>query len=521
MARTRLPNREKLVEFKFNPYQEAYLEARRRRVCPNVCVDAEGNKLIWSMLESLVCPRCKGPGIRAFRRFYLRAGRRGGKTRVGALSAIEECTVPNSIGWACAPSFDELDEYVLRAFFSILPQEWYDHPLTEWSESRRDLTLPNGAQVQFRSLDDPNRATGPGLDWLWIDEGRKIQELAWNIARPTLIDRKGIAFVTSSPDWGKDWCHRHFWQPAAEGKPGYWAVQYRTVDNPVIDKDEVERDRATMPPELFRREYEASVESPTGTIYGAVLEPCVASDDRIREWIPEWPRIDPSRPTICGLDPGTDHPFAAALLVITPAGIVWAGEYCEREKIFMHHAALIKQMVAGFGHISPRYGIDRSAAQASLELSQYGIYPSPAENNQEAGIQRVYAWMASNRFRIAESRVVKGLEQMRGYRWADIKPTLHGNPTDAKPYKVDDDLPDGLRYGIMLWPELPQPAAVLAPGVRDLAALPAEQRRLIERNLVKDEDEDARQGLVRVTDSYEVDHDDYGPGAEHMADFYQ
>ena len=457
MARTRLPNPLELVELQFNPYQQDFLAHRRARACPKGCTDADGHRLIWSMVDSLACPACGAFGFRLYRRLYARAGRRGGKTRIGALSAVEECTVPNSIGWACAPTFDELDEYVIRTFFSILPSTWYDHPLTEWSESRRDLRLPNGAQVSFRSLDDPNRATGPGLDWMWIDEGRKIQELAWHIARPTLIDRKGVAWVTSSPDWGKDWCHRQFWEPAAAGRPGYWAIQWRTIDNPTIDAEEVDRDRVTMPPELFRREYEASIEQPTGTIFGKVLGPCEADDAAIREWIPEWPRIDISRPIIIGLDPGTDHPFAGVLIVPTSAGLAVCGEYCERGLVYAQHAAGLKRDLVPTG-AQPRWAIDRSAAQASLELSQYGIYPAAAENGVEAGIQRLYAWMVTNRLRIATSRCPRLLEQLRAYRYADLKPTLRGLQEDAAVYKVDDDLPDGLRYGVMLWPELPEPA---------------------------------------------------------------
>ena len=83
------------------------------------------------------CPGCGKKGIRGFRFFYLRAGRRGGKTRVGALSAIEEITIPDSKGWICAPSYPELHDYVMPAFFDQLPTAWFEHPLTDWKEDRK------------------------------------------------------------------------------------------------------------------------------------------------------------------------------------------------------------------------------------------------------------------------------------------------------------------------------------------------------------------------------------------------
>lgn len=527
MARTRLTNPRPLVELKYNPYQQAFLQARRYRTCAAGCrygaddlVGAIGAPIIgdrfgWSMLDTLVCPKCQSPSVRPYRRFFLRAGRRGGKTRVGAMSAIEEMIVPYSIGWCCAPSYPELEDYVIPAFFSILPADWFDNPLTEWSEDRLHLRLPNGAECSFRSLDDPNRGAGPGLDWAWIDEGRKIQELAWHLLRPSLTERKGIAFVTSSPDWGEDWCHRNFYRPAEEGRPGYWAVTYQTKDNPIIDPAEVEEARATMPPELFRREFEASIEYPTGTIYGDVLDQCLAGDAAIKEWIDEWAEIHPARQGVVGLDPGTDHPFAGVKIVATPFGLVACGEYEERRLTYLKHAEGLKAMV---GPLQLRWGIDRSQAQASIELTQHGIYAAPAENDVDAGIQRVYSWMATKKLRISITRCPKLIARLRQYRWADVPETKRGLVKPV-PYKKDDDLPDALRYAVMLWPELPT-SFTLDDGHprRNLMLLSEQYRREIERNM---EPEETGDGLVRVTDDFTPQLFDHHPMSDSsIGDFY-
>lgn len=522
MARTRLTNPQPLVELKRNPYQIGFLNARRMRVCRGDCTAHDGTRLWWSQLEGINCPKCGQVGIRAYRRFYLRAGRRGGKTRIGALSAIEEATVPYSIGWCCAPSYPELEDYVLPAFFSQLPAEWFDHPLTEWSEDRLDLRLPNRAIVQFRSLDDESRGAGPSLDWAWIDEGRKVREMAWNLLQPALVDRKGIAWVTSSPDWGEDWCHRQFWIPASEGRPGYWACEYRTVDNPIIDPAEVELARATMPPALFRREFEASIEYPSGTIYGELIDQVEATDDRIRQWIPEWPSLDSGRIAVIGLDPGTDHPFAGALVIVTPRGLVVAGEYLEREAPFATHAAGLKLLR---GNLNPRWGIDRSAAQAAIELNQHGIFPSTAglggPGSVMAGIQRVYSWGAAGKLLISRTKCPRLLRQLRGYRYADVVETKLGIGKDVQVYKKDDDLPDALRYAVMLWPELPTSIDLETPlaGNRNLSLLNMKARSDLVRNI---EEEANEEGLVRVTDDWTPIRGDERPlGDSALGDFYR
>lgn len=498
MARTRLTSPQPLVELSYNPYQVAFLNARRLRMCPGLCVDPTGARLTWSMLEFTVCPGCQQPGIRPYRRFFLRAGRRGGKSRIGALSAIEEATVPYSMGWCCAPSFPELEDYVIPAFFSQLPKEWFDHPLTEWSEDRLTLVLPNRAQVAFRSLDDPNRGAGPGLDWAWIDEARKIQVLAWHLLRPALTERKGIAWLTSSPDWGEDWCHKEFFQPALDGRPGFWATEYKTIDNPIIDAAEVESARLSMPPELFRREYEASLEYPTGTIFGDLVNKCESNDDRIREWIPEWPKIDPSRPCVAGIDPGTDQPFASLLIVVTPFGLVAVAEYEERQLAFVTHAIGLKRMV---GALTPRWAIDKTQAQAAIELSAHGIYAQGAEYDVDGGIQRLYSWMALGQFRIARSTCPRYLKCLRQYRWAEAAETKKGL-TKPAPFKKDDHLIDSGRYAVMLWPELPRDGPALDdPTKRNLALLSPKARADIERNRLGDPDP-TDEGLVRVTDDF-------------------
>lgn len=521
MARTRLTNPANVVALQYNPYQQQFLAAKRLRQCVMGCVQHEhdpepGSPVRWSVLDSINCPRCGQVGIRPFRRFFLRAGRRGGKTRVGALAAVEEMVVPNSKGWICAPSYPELEDYVMPNFFAALPQEWFEDPLTQWSEDRYELILPNGAQCNFRSLDDPNRGAGPGLHWVWIDEGRKIQELAWHLLRPSLTEYKGIAFITSTPDWGEDWCHRNFFQPAELGKPGYWACHYLTKDNPIIDPAEVEEARETMPPALFRREYEASLEFPSGTIYGDVLEPCVVDDDRIREWLPEWKAIHPNRTAIIGMDPGSDHPFAGCLVLPTPQGLAVVGEYEERELKFVEHAAGLNLLARG---TTPRYGIDRSAKQAAMELTQYGIYAQGAENDVDAGIQRVYAWMKTGKLRIARDSCPKLVRELRKYRWIEVKETEKGLSSPA-PFKKDDDLVDALRYGVMLWPELPTAAGFVLPSSneRDMTVLSAKERAEIERNREPEVTED---GLVRVTDDWMPAYVGKDPSVDAgLGDFY-
>lgn len=414
------------VKILYNPYQVAFLEARRQR---------------------------NPDGTRAFNRLVAIAGRRSGKTAVcGAVSAVEEASVPNTVGWACAPSYPELHDYVIPAVMRLIPDDW----IKAWSEEHKELQLINDSKIRFRSLDDPERGRGDGLHWAWIDETCKVQKKAWDFLEPALLEHDGVAFFTSSPR-GYDWVYDDFYKPAVQHEPGYFAVRYKTSDNPIIKKEVLERRRATTDPKLFAQEYEAEFIIFEGAIYADYLPHMVLhSDEQVRKYIPEWPNIDPSRPAVVGLDPGADHPFGAVLIVSTERGLVQVAEYRERMGTATSHKAAILRMVGDIRNVT--YAIDRSQKQMQIELAQppNAIYSIQAENAVAPGIHRVQSWMYARQFFVVESTCPKSVEEYSSYHWADTT-SKSGESIKERPHKEKDDLMDAVRYGLMTWPHLPKP----------------------------------------------------------------
>lgn len=486
IARLKLANPLPLVTLQNNPYQIAFMNARRIRVCAN------GHQWKFAYVgkpPDLACPTCGLTSQRGYRRFLLRAGRRGGKTRICALAMIEELTIPLVHWWACAPTYPTLNDYVLPAFFKQLPQQWLDDPRTDWSESELTLILPNKSIAQFRSLDDPERGRGPGLHGLWLDEISLMQLLTWETIRPTLTENRGILIAGTTPK-GEDWVHEHLYQQAEAGKPGFWATHYTTLDNPIIDPEEIEEARASMTDLMFRQEYMADIVTFTGAIYGDILAPAIidGTDEQMRHYFPEWPSLDTTRNSVTGTDPGTDHPFAGVHLVASPRGLVVTGEYEERNKPFLLHYSGIQEIRRGF---QSRVATDRSQPQAQIELAQYGLFTTPAENDVVAGINRVSAWILASRRQI--NGLPSGLvitrrfspnlvKRLQAYRWAENKHKDGSTGPRELVYKKNDDLPDALRYALMLYPELPKgDPLTIGNKPRDLAGMPDNVRLEIER----------------------------------------
>lgn len=451
--------------------QQAFLAARRRRWC-KAC-----KKEFICLPPKSFCPTCETKGIRLFDHLTIIAGRRFGKSRIGSIAGAEEATIPNTVGWACAPTVPKLHRYVIPAFQQLIPDGW----VKSWSSEFLDLRLKNGSLIHFQTLEDPDQGRGQGLDWLWIDEVCELTRDHWNVISPSLADKQGVAFFTTSPR-SFDWVYEDLYLPAEEGMQGYWGLHAQTMENPIFQTAEgkayIEREKARLPEEMYRQEYLADFVIFTGAVYGGLIDPQILrTPDQIKVLIPEWPAIDAWRQILVGIDTGADHPFGATKMVSTEKGLVVVGEYLERHKSFVEHAAALKRLA---GSASTKWAINKNERQPILELAQHGIYCQPAENDVVSGTERVKSWLHARQLWFYEPLCPKTVKQLKAYRWAEPK-TRDGQLRKEKVYKLEDELCDTTRYSVMIWPTLPTAPPDAGPIVRDLSKLPGEMRASIER----------------------------------------
>lgn len=456
---------------KFQPYQDAFWKARRQRIC-RTC------KIEFDAPPHPRCPQCGDRGVRKFHRCCLLSGRRGGKTRAGAIAGTEESTLPNTIGWACAPTNEKLHRYVIPAFQQVIPNKW----VLDYSAEHHDLLLKNGSLIHFQTLEHPDQGRGQGLDWLWIDEVCELTLQHWEVIRPSLTERRGLAIFTSSPH-GYDWVYEQFYLRARDGVPGYWTTRYKTSDNPIITTEEIDEAKATMTGTMFRQEYEADFVIFEGAVYtsdsGSLVDPQILrTDDEIRKLIPEWPDIAPWRQALVGIDTGADHPFGAVKLVATERGLVVVGEYLSRDKTFIQHANAMKVLASPH---PTKWALNKNERQPSLELAQHGIYAQRAENEIVAGTERVKSWLIAKQLYFIQALCPRTIQQMSSYHWA--KPTTRDGQlrNKEKVFKLNDELPDCIRYALMTWPVLPKALPEDTNKLRDITKLPGEMQASIER----------------------------------------
>ena len=447
--------------------QQAFLAARRLRfclTCKKVGSTGESGLFICLQCQKTFASNLEAP--RLFNRLHLRAGRRSGKSKIGAHAVREELLIPKSLWWITAPTYRILHDATMPTLLRLIPPHW----VANWSTDHLELTLTNKSVCQFRSLDDPEKQRGQGLNGVWVDECAFVNPRAWQVLEPSLAENAGIAITTTSPA-GFDWSFKEFMKRAIDGVPGYWARRFKTASNPKFQQNpqlmqEIEHARLTKTPEVFAAEYEGEDVNFTGAIYGQLpTKTYLADDDAIRKWIPEWDEkrgllsIDPSRQLLIGLDSGTDHPFGAVLVVVTEKGLVVIADYLERQQ-----AISTSLDAVGLAFITRRFhklmwSANKNEAALRLEAAVKNIGIVQAENKHDVGIQRVQSWLLTGQLAIAYT-AARTYEQMLSYRYANNM-REDGQKRDAEAvFKFDDELPDAVRYVIMAWPELPRVDAI-------------------------------------------------------------
>lgn len=96
------------------------------------------------------------------------------------------------------------------------------------------VELSTGATIRFRTLDDPEKARGPNLSGVWLDEGSLMEEGAYKICIACLREagEQGWLSVTATPKGMSHWTYEVF----ATGRPDTELIHCATSDNPFLPK---------------------------------------------------------------------------------------------------------------------------------------------------------------------------------------------------------------------------------------------------------------------------------------------
>jgi phage terminase large subunit-like protein len=190
------------------------------------------------------------------------AGRRTGKSRLAAWYLIVEALQSDKGHvWYVAPTQQQARDIMWQQLLELA------HPVITGSHvNNMQVKLVNGSTISLKGADRPETMRGVALKFLVLDEYADIKPQVFEqILRPALADLKGKAVFIGTPK-GRN----HFYDIYKQGQSGgkdWKSWHFTSLDNPLLDPEEIEVAKSSMSSFAFRQEFMASFEAPQSEIF--------------------------------------------------------------------------------------------------------------------------------------------------------------------------------------------------------------------------------------------------------------
>ena len=171
-----------------------------------------------------------------------------GKSYAGAAKALMRHLGTRGLGLVYAPTYPMLRDATWRTALEV-----WAPIISEVARHEMRMTMRTGAEVLFRSADDPDRLRGPNAAWAWIDEGSLCHSDTFGvvIGRLRAGGMAGPCWVTFTPKGLDNWTYRVFVSDANQDTSIHRA---RSAANPFLPAEYVDALRRQYGSEYARQE---------------------------------------------------------------------------------------------------------------------------------------------------------------------------------------------------------------------------------------------------------------------------
>lgn len=158
------------------------------------------------------------------------------------------------------------------------------------NETLMTLTLLNGAVIACKSADKPDSLYGEDVYAGVVDEASRCKEDSWNAVRSTLTATRGPVRIIGNVKGRKNWFYRLCRRAEQGAKNMHYAkiTAYDAVRAGVLDAQEIEDARGTLPEAVFKELYMAEPSDDQGNPFGLrAIRKCIVpalSSDPVDAW---------------------------------------------------------------------------------------------------------------------------------------------------------------------------------------------------------------------------------------------
>lgn len=184
------------------------------------------------------------------------AGRRTGKTFFAAVNMIvKRMESPEGDIVYVAPTQQQARDIMWDLLLDLA------RPIvTNAHINNMELTFVNGAKIKLKGSDKPDTMRGLKIAYVVLDEYADMKKNVWEeIISPALTDLKGGAIFIGTPK-GRNHFYDLYQQATYDETGEYASYHFTSMDNPILDPEEILKKKAILSSYAFKQEFMASFE---------------------------------------------------------------------------------------------------------------------------------------------------------------------------------------------------------------------------------------------------------------------
>ena len=387
-------------------------------------------------------------------------GRRAGKTTLVAAKATAYAMQNNgSVVWYVAPTYRQAKQI----FWEMMAQTVPPDAIEKKNETELILILKNGSRIELKGAENPDSLRGVRIDLCFFDEVAFFSDFAeaFKIIRPTLIDSKADAWYISTPN---GFNHFKDLSDMARSEDGYSYFHFTSYDNPHLSHEELEELRAQMDEDSFSQEIMAEFRKMSGLIYKEFSRDTHMVD--LPSDIHDTGKYTYAR----AIDFGYAHKTALPYFAVRNDGkAIYLYDAIYESGLVEKDIASIAKQKQGGRYFSMSVA-DSENPLAIENMRREGESFDPVKKGKDSvkhGIGKVSELLQMrNDTGKPTLMIAKHLtfvaDEFERYRWAETHTT---GQVKEVPYKVDDDMMDGIRYFAVEWEQRAVRVDVRVPEV--------------------------------------------------------
>jgi hypothetical protein len=205
-------------------------------------------------------------------RVLLNCSRQSGKSTMTAVITLHRAIYrPGSLILCLAPALRQSQELFgkVLGFYRDLGR-----PVTPVAERKLSLELENGSRIVTLPGTEKTIRGFSGTSLLVLDEAARVEDALYHAIRPMLAVSGGALMMLTTP-YGKRGVFYEEWI----GGRGWERYEVPASECPRITPEFLEEERATLPPFIYRQEYECSFEETEDQVFTTDLIDRAVTDE--------------------------------------------------------------------------------------------------------------------------------------------------------------------------------------------------------------------------------------------------